>query len=126
MLFVDEDELAQATGDPDASLAVARVLALGPAVVVVKRGARGAWMQRRDGAPVATAAAPVREVVDTTGAGDAFAGALVGFCAIEAIAIHTKPLSKYIFFIQRILNYTNPHVFILSKLIRAHSSGAIP
>jgi hypothetical protein len=36
------------------------VLALGPGVVVVKRGARGAWMQRRDGAPVETAAAPVR------------------------------------------------------------------
>ncbi len=81
VLFVDEDELAQATGDPDATSAVARVLALGPAVVVVKRGARGAWMQRRDGAPVATAAAPVREVVDTTGAGDAFAG---GFMAALA------------------------------------------
>jgi len=81
VLFVDEDELAQATGATDATAAVARVLALGPEVVVVKRGARGAWMQRRDGTPVATAAAPVREVVDTTGAGDAFAG---GFMAALA------------------------------------------
>ena len=81
VLFVDEDELVQATGDTDATAAAARVLALGPGVVVVKRGARGAWMQRRDGAPVATAAAPVREVVDTTGAGDAFAGAFMAALA---------------------------------------------
>jgi sugar/nucleoside kinase (ribokinase family) len=89
VLFVDEDELAQATGDTDSTSAVARVLALGPEVVVVKRGARGAWMQRRDGAPVATAAAPVREVVDTTGAGDAFAG---GFMAALA---QQPPLSDH-------------------------------
>lgn len=81
VLFVDEDELTQATGDTDATAAVARVLALGPRVVVVKRGARGAWLQRRGGVPVETAAAPVRAVVDTTGAGDAFAG---GFMAALA------------------------------------------
>lgn len=75
VLFVDEGELQLATGCVDAMRAVEQLLARGPSVVVVKRGARGAWITRRGTAPIDTAAVALAQVADTTGAGDAFAGA---------------------------------------------------
>lgn len=75
VLFADEGELQLATGCVDATRAVEQLLARGPSVVVVKRGGRGAWMTRRGAAPIDTAAVAVAQVADTTGAGDAFAGA---------------------------------------------------
>lgn len=75
VLFVDEGELQLATGCADATRAVVQLLARGPSLVVVKRGARGAWMTRRGQAPIETAAVALAHVTDTTGAGDAFAGA---------------------------------------------------
>lgn len=81
LLFVDDEELSLATGGHDR---VEALHARGPAMVVVKHGARGATLHRRGAPPVATAACPVAEVVDTTGAGDAFAGALVAVLASGA------------------------------------------
>lgn len=75
VLFVDEGELQLATGCVDATRAVEALLGRGPSLVVVKRGARGAWMMRRGEAPIDTAAVALAQVADTTGAGDAFAGA---------------------------------------------------
>ncbi len=75
VLFVDEGELQLATGCAEATSAVEHLLARGPSLVVVKRGARGAWMTRRGEAPIDTAAVALAQVADTTGAGDAFAGA---------------------------------------------------
>jgi sugar/nucleoside kinase (ribokinase family) len=75
VLFVDEGELQLATGLVDTTRAVEQLLARGPSLVVVKRGARGAWMARRGEAPIETAAVALAHVADTTGAGDAFAGA---------------------------------------------------
>ena len=77
VLFVDEEELRLATGTTEEALGVARLQAAGPAVVVLKRGAAGATLWRRGGAPRSVAAVPPPQVVDTTGAGDAFAGALL-------------------------------------------------
>lgn len=72
ILFLNEEELAAATshGDPK------ELMRLGPEVVVVKCGSRGAWMQRRGSPRVAVEAIPAR-IVDPTGAGDAFAGAFM-------------------------------------------------
>ena len=74
LLFVDDEELALATGGHGS---VETLHALGPAMVVVKHGPRGATLHRRGTAPISIAACPVAQVADTTGAGDAFAGALV-------------------------------------------------
>jgi len=81
LLFVDDEELNIAT---DGRGTVEALHALGPAMVVVKHGARGATLHRRGAAPITIDACPVARVADTTGAGDAFAGALVALLAAGA------------------------------------------
>lgn len=78
LLFVDDEELSIATGGHDT---VDTLHALGPAMVVVKHGPRGATLHHRAAPPITIAACPVAQVADTTGAGDAFAGALVALLA---------------------------------------------
>ena len=68
-LVVNEHE-AEFLGDP----APAGLLARGPRSVVITRGANGAVVADRSG--VTEVPSPEAEVVDTTGAGDAFTGAL--------------------------------------------------
>jgi ribokinase len=81
LLFVDAEELSLAT---DGRGTMDTLHVLGPEAVVVKYGARGATLHHRGAPPVTFAAYPVAQVGDTTSAGDAFAGALVGLLASGA------------------------------------------
>ena len=74
-LVVNESEAALLLGGGVGTDVARDLLALGPRSVVVTLGARGAVAADADG-EVAVPAEPV-EVVDTTGAGDAFVGGLV-------------------------------------------------
>jgi len=77
VVFVNEGEV-RLLGQSHALGAAARhVLDCGPSVVVVTRGARGAWMLQRGEDPRLQPAAEGSAVVDPTGAGDAFAGAFM-------------------------------------------------
>ena len=53
---------------------------MGPEVAVIKKGEHGSIMMSKDSYFVAPAY-PVQRVVDPTGAGDSFAGGLVGYLA---------------------------------------------
>jgi sugar/nucleoside kinase (ribokinase family) len=70
-LMTNEEEAAMLTGKDDPRAAAAALLACGPKVVAVKRGARGAFIATKDG--VQEIAACRVEVRDTTCAGDSFA-----------------------------------------------------
>jgi 5-dehydro-2-deoxygluconokinase len=61
-------------GDLDA--AIESILALGPSVLIVKRGAKGATVFQRGGSPLDVPGFPV-EVYNILGAGDAFASGLL-------------------------------------------------
>jgi sugar/nucleoside kinase (ribokinase family) len=74
ILFPNEDEAAVLTGAGDPETQCARLAALYP-LVVLKRGASGAVAAA--GAARWRVAAPAIEVVDTTGAGDAFVAAFL-------------------------------------------------
>ncbi|MEP6853256.1 MAG: PfkB family carbohydrate kinase [bacterium] len=74
LLLANEDEAAVLTGQTDPE-AAAHILAERSGCAVVKRGAGGALWS--DGTSVITAAATPARVIDTTGAGDAFAAALL-------------------------------------------------
>lgn len=61
--------------EPDAAVQLQRTLALPCAEVVVKRGAAATLVRQRGEAPAEVATEAVALVVDTTAAGDSFAGA---------------------------------------------------
>ena len=73
MLFPNSDEAAVLTGTDDAEAQGERLARLYP-LVVIKRGAAGA---RLGVEPAVAPRAPAIEVVDTTGAGDAFVAAFL-------------------------------------------------
>jgi sugar/nucleoside kinase (ribokinase family) len=79
LLFANEDEALQLTGARDLGEALAMLAAKVPTLVIT-RGANGA-LGLEDGEGVEIAAAPVAQIVDTTGAGDLFAaGFLTARC----------------------------------------------
>jgi sugar/nucleoside kinase (ribokinase family) len=82
-LIVNDGELKQLTDEPNLVRAARAVLELGPSVVVAKQGEYGAAMYTREGA-FGLPAYPTPDVVDPTGAGDAFAGGFMGYVAAHA------------------------------------------
>jgi len=86
LLVVNDEESAELTGAPQIRVAAERILAMGPRLVIIKRGEHGAWLFSRDTAFFAPAF-PLDDVIDPTGAGDTFAGGLAGF-----LAAHDGPI----------------------------------
>ena len=82
-LLVNEHEAAFLLDCPvrEPGDAARALLELGPRSVVVTLGERGAVYASADGASAHAPAEPVEQVIDTTGAGDAFAGALAAALA---------------------------------------------
>lgn len=79
-LVLNDSEAFQLTGETNIVKAGEGVLAMGPKFVVIKKGEHGAFLLHKDGA-VALPAYPAREVIDPTGAGDAFGGGMMGLLA---------------------------------------------
>ncbi|MEA2103678.1 MAG: PfkB family carbohydrate kinase [Candidatus Cloacimonadota bacterium] len=80
ILFINEAEVKMLTGERDIFQAAKRTLEIGPKIVVVKQGEHGGFVYRKNFlffVPVF----PVKEVVDTTGAGDCFAGGFMAYLA---------------------------------------------
>ena len=77
VLLVNDEEATQLAGDDDLAGAVGRIHDMGPAVVVVKKADDGSIVFGRDWA-FECPAWPVADVIDPTGAGDAFAGGFLG------------------------------------------------
>ncbi len=80
-LVLNEGEAKMLSGERNLVAAAEHVLALGPRIVIVKKGEYGAFLVTREGARFALPAYPVAKVKDPTGAGDSFAGGLMGFVA---------------------------------------------
>ncbi len=87
-VILNDAELRQLTGKPNLLTAARELLswsdtageARGPSVVVAKQGEYGAALITRDGF-FALPAYPLETVIDPTGAGDSFAGGLLGYIA---------------------------------------------
>ncbi len=81
-LVLNDSEAEQLTELSNAVSAARKILELGPTFVVVKKGEHGAVLVHRDGVATMPAfPAEHHQVVDPTGAGDAFAGGLMGHIA---------------------------------------------
>jgi sugar/nucleoside kinase (ribokinase family) len=80
LLFVNDAEARELSGEPNVIRAARAILAMGPRALVVKRGEHGALFF--SGAEVFAASAyPLADVYDPTGAGDSFAGGFMGYLA---------------------------------------------
>jgi sugar/nucleoside kinase (ribokinase family) len=79
-LVLNDSELEQLTDEPNLIRAARKALDLGPRVVIAKQGEYGSAMITRDGYFGLTAY-PATEIVEPTGAGDTFAGGLMGYIA---------------------------------------------
>lgn len=80
IMVINDAEARELAREANLIKAGRTILSFGPKVVVVKRGEFGAALFSEDGY-FATPAFPVENVVDPTGAGDSFAGGLMGYLA---------------------------------------------
>jgi sugar/nucleoside kinase (ribokinase family) len=79
-VILNDAEIRQLTGKPSIVAAAHELLSWGPSAIIAKQGEYGAGLITGDGF-FALPAYPLETVVDPTGAGDTFAGGLVGYVA---------------------------------------------
>ena len=80
-LIINSDEAKLLARQHNLILAAEQILTMGPSIVIIKKGESGSLMCLKDGSKFVLPAYPATEVVDPTGAGDSFAGGLMGYLA---------------------------------------------
>ncbi|HET6830147.1 MAG TPA: PfkB family carbohydrate kinase [Solirubrobacterales bacterium] len=85
-VLLNDAELRMLTGELNLVVAAHAIMALGPSIVVAKRGEYGAALFTGDDT-FAMPALPIAEVRDPTGAGDSFAGGFLGF--LDGVGAHS-------------------------------------
>lgn len=80
LLIINDGEARQLSGESNIMRAADRIRAMGPTILIIKRGEYGAMLFHPEGMFCAPAV-PLRDVLDPTGAGDTFAGGLMGSLA---------------------------------------------
>ena len=80
VLTINDEEARQLSGEQSLVKAARKILTMGPKYLIVKKGEHGAMLFYEDKVFIAPAM-PLEEVFDPTGAGDTFAGGLIGYIA---------------------------------------------
>ena len=80
-LIINEDEARALADDRNLVCAGQKILKMGPGTVIIKKGESGSLMCGVGGQKFMLPAYPADHVKDPTGAGDSFAGALMGYLA---------------------------------------------
>lgn len=80
MLVINDEEARLISGERNVVRSARKILGMGPQTLLVKRGEYGVLSFSPDSV-FAVPAYPLEEVFDPTGAGDSFAGALMGYLA---------------------------------------------
>ena len=80
-LIINEEEARLLAGEFNLIEAGEKVLNMGPSVVIIKKGESGSIMCSAGGERFILPAYPATEVKDPTGAGDGFAGGVMGYLA---------------------------------------------
>lgn len=80
VMIINDAEARQLSGEANLHRAAAKVREMGPKTLIIKRGEYGAAMFSEAGY-FAIPAYPLESVFDPTGAGDTFAGGLLGYLA---------------------------------------------
>lgn len=93
LLTINEGEAKLLANEPNVVVAAEKILGMGPKAVVVKRGEYGAFLFFQNEI-FSCPAVPIRRVVDPTGAGDTFAGGLIGYLASHGVGLERNALRK--------------------------------
>jgi sugar/nucleoside kinase (ribokinase family) len=80
LLIINDAEARQLADEPNLIRAAQRIRSFGPKMLVIKRGEYGAMLFSHN-LIFSVPAFPVENVLDPTGAGDSFAGGMVGYLA---------------------------------------------
>jgi sugar/nucleoside kinase (ribokinase family) len=78
LVVINDSEARELAGEANLVSAAGKILAWGPKTLIIKRGEHGVLMFNGK-ATFAAPAYPLEQVFDPTGAGDSFAGGLMGF-----------------------------------------------
>ena len=81
-LIINDEEAKMLTGENNLIIAMRKIVAMGPEVLIVKKGEHGAVLLYQ-GEYFYLPAFPVEDLTDPTGAGDTFAGGFMGYLAAE-------------------------------------------
>lgn len=93
LLTINEGEAKLLAGESNVVLAAEKILGMGPKAIVVKRGEYGAFLFFQNEI-FSCPAVPIRNVVDPTGAGDTFAGGMIGYLASHGVGLDRHALRK--------------------------------
>lgn len=80
VLTINDSEARQLSGEYSLVKAAQKILAMGPKVLIIKKGEHGALLFNNEQVFFAPAL-PLEDVFDPTGAGDSFAGGFIGYLA---------------------------------------------
>ncbi len=80
LLTINDEEARQLSGEYSLVKAAEKIIDMGPEYLVIKKGEHGALLLSRDEI-FYVPGLPLAEVKDPTGAGDSFAGGLIGYLA---------------------------------------------
>jgi sugar/nucleoside kinase (ribokinase family) len=88
-LLINDGEARLLSGETNLKKAAAKILAMGPHTVVIKRGEFGACLFRKDSYFIVPGYI-LESVFDPTGAGDCFAGGFIGYLAQQGFKLEEK------------------------------------
>ena len=80
VLTINDEEARQLSGEHSLVRAASKIHKMGPAFLIIKKGEHGALLFHDDQIFFAPGL-PVPDVIDPTGAGDSFAGGMIGYLA---------------------------------------------
>ncbi len=133
VLTINDEEARQLSGEYSLVKAAAKIQAMGPKYLIIKKGENGALLFH-DKEVFFAPALPLEEVFDPTGAGDTFAGGFIGYLAktndisfanMKNAIIYGSAMASFCvekFGTERIMNLTdeelNNRVSAFSSLVR--------
>jgi sugar/nucleoside kinase (ribokinase family) len=115
LLIINDSETRMLTGEYNLVKASAKILAMGPKTLVMKRGENGVVMFRKNSI-FAAPAFPLKRVSDPTGAGDSFAGGFMGYLA-SCRSLNEASLRRAVIYGSVVASF-NVEDFSLNRLIR--------
>jgi sugar/nucleoside kinase (ribokinase family) len=138
MLIINDEEARQLAGTYSLVTAAAMIHEMGPKFVVIKKGEHGALLFEGENIFYAPAL-PLAEVFDPTGAGDTFAGGLMGYLAmtgevsfenLKRAVIYGSAMASFCvekFSTERLLNLSKVDIDArIEKFVKLVNFDAIP